>query len=626
MKTYLRMIRMVRPYLTQLIIAIVFMVLFSLTSAFSITMLSPFLRALFTEGGSEVVVPALIDQGNAPSAAPTAAAEALNFFQQAEHFFKERLLASANATLLAGTKKDALLRICLWAFVILLVKNLTDYVQQVLMAYVGQSIIRDLRDKIFLKYTSLPLAFFHRHRAGELISRATNDVQIAHNTVNVSFTNLVRDPIMILIYLAAACLLSWKLTLLAMLMIPPSLVVIIQIGRLLRKFSHRQQEQTADMTSVLQETVYGIRVIKAFAMERFENSRFLQQSRRLYREIFRIQRTQRISSPLTEQIMSVVAIFMLWYGGNQVFGEELAPDQFLIFLFFIFSLVHPVKELGHVNTNIQLGMAAADRIFTILDTEPEVPDTEAGHVVETVEGRLEFQGVHFHYVEGEPVLAGVDLVVEPGEIVALVGSSGGGKSTLVDLIPRFYDPVSGRILLDGQDLRDLNLASLRQNMGIVTQEVILFNDSVRNNIAYGLGDIPQEKIEEAARAANAHDFIARMPDGYDTEIGDRGVKLSGGQRQRISIARAILKNPAILLLDEATSALDTESELVVQEAIDRLVASRTTLVIAHRLSTIQNADHIYVLDQGRFVQTGTHRELLEAGGIYKGLYELQFRE
>jgi subfamily B ATP-binding cassette protein MsbA len=524
------------------------------------------------------------------------------------------------------TKSRTIWRICVVFFFIYLVKNVAGYLAAVLMTYVGQRIIKSLRDSLFLKLTRLPLSFFHRYRAGELISRVTNDVQIANKCVNVSFTNLVRDPILILAFLIVAVIISWRLTLLAGAVLPVTLLVVLQIGKKLRKYSHRQQEKLANLTSILQETVYGIRVVKAFAMEAFAGRKFLRESERLFRDIFKIARMQQLSSPLTEQLSTVAGLFILWYGGNRVLtGEELEPGMFILFFVCIFSLIHPIKELSQVNNAIQEGMAAADRIFLVLDAEPEVgPETGLAEAA-GIRGTVEFQGVSFAYLPGAPVLRDIDLRVEPGEVVALVGSSGAGKSTLVDLIPRFYEPQAGRILIDGRDIRGMRLQSLRRAMGIVTQEVILFNDSVRANIAYGLEGVPAEAIEAAARAANAHDFILQLPEGYDTFIGDRGVKLSGGERQRISIARAVLKNPPILIFDEATSALDTESEQLVQEAIDRLVRDRTTFVIAHRLSTIQNADRIYVLQDGRLVQTGSHRELLAAGGLYRDLYELQFR-
>ncbi len=495
------------------------------------------------------------------------------------------------------------------------------------MVYVGENIIRDLRNALYLKFTTLPLSFYHKNKAGELISRATNDVLMAQKCVGVSFTTLLRDPIQIIMFLTVALIISWKLTLLALVMLPASLVVIIRIGKGLRKISHRQQEEMAALTIKLQETVYGIRVVKAFAMEDYENKSFLARSQELFKQIFRFNRYMKMSSPLTEIMSSAVGLFILWYGGSKVFtGGLMAPDLFLVFFAMIFSLVKPIKNLGQVNNEIQAGVAAADRIFEVLDTPSELATGGGERTLDNVRGRVEFADVSFEYIPGEPVLRGISLKVEPGEIVALVGSSGGGKSTLIDMIPGFYHPDFGEVRIDDQNIQDLELGSLRRSMGIVTQEVILFHDTIFSNIAYGLQDITEEAVRQAAQAANADEFIMKLPQGYQTIIGDRGLKLSGGQRQRLSIARAILRNPPILLLDEATSALDTESELLVQEAIDRLVEHRTTIVIAHRLSTIQNVDRIYLLEAGRVVQVGTHEELLATGGRYQQLYEMQFRQ
>ncbi len=667
MQNYLRMLRYIRPYLPQVVLSVIFTVVFTLLSGVGIWMISPFLHTLFA--GEEMgLMSGMAEQNSmaslttAPAAGVSAArvsgretaetgvsgpeaaggdldtaspardtddhdrADGIRASLTGLERFRDDIKTKINGLLIRGTRMESLWRIVVVFFFIYLAKNVTGYIGAVLMTYVGQKVIKDMRDQLFRKFTQLPLSFFHRHRAGELISRATNDVQIANRCVNVSFTNLVRDPIFILIYFAVALILSWRLTLLAMLVLPVTLLIVVQIGKKLRKYSHRRQEKMANLTSVLQETIYGIRVIKAFAMEQFENRKFLCESERLFRDAFKIYRMERLSSPLTEQLSVLVGLFILWYGGRQVFTEQaLPPDLFILFLVAIFSLVHPIKELSQVNNAIQEGMAAAERIFAVLDAEAEIPALEVGEELARVRGEVVFQDVSFGYMPGEPVLQNINLEVSPGEIVALVGSSGAGKSTLVDLIPRFYDPQEGRILIDGRDIRDLKIRSLRQTMGIVTQEVILFNDSVRRNIAYGLDGVSMAEVEAAARAANAHEFISHLPTGYDTPIGDRGVKLSGGERQRLSIARAILKNPPILIFDEATSALDTESEQLVQEAIDRLVRDRTTLVIAHRLSTIQNVDRIYVLQGGRIVQTGSHAELLEAGGLYRDLYELQFR-
>jgi len=639
MKIYLRMLRMIKPYTIQLILAVVFMLVFSFMSIFSITMISPFLEALFLKSSDKAAVeitaeptesPLVIhDEAGAPGetdAERRARYESLKDSFSGLDSLKFKFKDWASENMLQGTKQEALLRICITFFLLALAKNLSCYIQEVLMVYVGQAVIRDLRNELYLKMTSMPMSFFHKHKAGELISRATNDVMVAQQCIGLSFTKLIKDPIFIIMYLGVALILSWKLTLMALVLMPVSLTVIIRIGKKLRHLSYRQQEQMAHLTSTLQETVYGIRVIKAFAMEKFENNKFVAQSQDLFKQVFRINYTMKASSPLTEQISMIVALFLLWFGGSKVFtGGIMAPDLFIVFLFMIFSMVRPIKSLGAANNEIQAGMAAADRIFQVIDAEPEVADREAGVKLTGAVGRVEFENVDFAYLKGEPVLRDISMKVEPGEVVALVGSSGSGKSTLVDLIPGFYNPDSGRVLIDGHDVRDLNLSTLRSNMGIVTQEVILFHDTVLNNIAYGMKDVALEEVKAAAKAANADEFIEKLPAGYGTIIGDRGLKLSGGQRQRISIARAILKNPPILLLDEATSALDTEAEHLVQEAIDHLVRDRTTIVIAHRLSTIQNVDRIYLLEEGRVVQVGTHDELLARGGRYKELYMMQFQ-
>lgn len=632
MKTYLRMLRMVRPYTAPLVLAVVAMLVFSAASVFSTAMLSPFLETLFLKGDeAAATAPVLSVPADGTPQLETDAARSARYeaLREQAGWVDELKLAFkswAADTLLKGTKQEALLRICLTFFFFTLLKNLACYAQETLMAYVGHAVIRDLRNRLYLKYTSLPLGFYHRHKAGELISRATNDVLVAQQCVGASFMKLVKEPIYIVMFLAVALIISWQMTLLAFALLPASLAVILAISRTLRRLSHRQQEQLADLTATLQETVYGIRVIKAFAMERFEGAKFAAQAQSLFRQVFRIDYTMKASSPLTEQLSMAVGLFLLWWGGSRVFtGGLMTPDMFIVFLFVIFSMVRPLKSVGQVGAELQAGLAAAERIFAILDEPSETDALRGTRDLGRARGEVELQDVHFAYLPGEPVLQGVSLKVGAGEVVALVGSSGAGKSTLIDMIPGFYLADSGRVLVDGLDVRELDPQSLRRNMGIVTQEVILFHDTVLRNIAYGLDDIPLEKVREAARAANADEFILKLPHGYDTVIGDRGVTLSGGQRQRLSIARAILKDPAILLLDEATSALDTESERLVQEAIDRLVRDRTTIVIAHRLSTVRGAHRIHLLEQGRVVQTGTHDELLAAGGRYKELYDLQFK-
>lgn len=640
MQTYLRMLGLVRPYLMHVLLAIGFMVLFSFFNLFTMAMISPFLKALFfmdnpavtasapaqESPGDAVIIDATTgEEMTGEQAGPAESAEVPAVPSSLFDRWKRTTVDWLGERLLQGTRQEALLRIVIVAFFMFLGKNLTGYAQEVLMVYVSQRVIRDMRQSLFEKMTSLPLAFFHRMKAGELISRATNDVMIAEKCISVVFGKALRDPLMVLLYLATALILSWKLTLLAMVLLPASLVVIVYIGKKVRKYSWRQQEEMANLTSVLQEAVYGIRVIKAFANEDYENRRFERENRNLFRQVFKINWVMKTSSPLTEQFSAIVGLLLLWYGGSKIFaGTTMEPDLFILFIVVVFSMVRPLKSMGQLNNAVQEGVAAAERVFMVFDTPSEDSFWRPGLCLDRISGKVEFRDVSFRYVPGEPVLSHIDLVVEPGEVVALVGSSGAGKSTLVDLIPGFQFSQEGQVLIDGHDVRDLDLRSVRQQLGVVTQEVILFNDTVRANISYGKQNASMDEIVAAARAAHADDFIRELPQGYDTTIGDRGINLSGGQRQRLSIARAILRNPPLLLLDEATSALDSEAEMQVQAAIDTLVQNRTTFVIAHRLSTIVKADRIYVMDEGRIVQEGRHEELLSQGGRYRELYDLQF--
>jgi ATP-binding cassette, subfamily B, bacterial MsbA len=405
--------------------------------------------------------------------------------------------------------------------------------------------------------------------------------------------------------------------------------IITWIGLKLRRHSAIIQAKMGDITSILQETISGVKIVKAFGMEPYENVKFKRETNNFFRMMLRIARVRNATSPLTEFLSVIVGVVIIYYGGVLVLVDQtLSAAQFLGFLFAIFQLMPPIKELSGVNNRIQESSAAADRVFEIIDTQPEIEDRPGAMVKKVFNESVEFDNVSFRYEDAsEPVLSEISFRVSKGEVLALVGPSGGGKSTLVDLIPRFFDPTEGRILIDDTDIRDINIASLRNLMGIVTQETFLFNETIASNIAYGLKDFPLENVIEAAKTANAHNFIMNMPDGYNTIIGERGVKLSGGQRQRLSIARALLKNPEIMIFDEATSALDNESEILVQEAIERLMENRTTIVIAHRLSTIRNATRILVLENGKIVQAGRHEELLsDRSGLYLKFYEMQFRD
>jgi subfamily B ATP-binding cassette protein MsbA len=415
----------------------------------------------------------------------------------------------------------------------------------------------------------------------------------------------------------------------SLVVLPFSLIIISYIGIVLRKISGLLQQKMADITNNLHETITGVKIVKAFGMEKYENKKFFDETNKYFKLSLKITRIRNIASPATEFLSVIVGVVIIYFGAQLVLVDKsISASQFFGFLLAIFQLMPPVKELSSVNNRIQESSAAADRIFEILDTEPRIKNIENPIVVEDFKDSVEFQNVTFMYDDSEePVLDGINIKVKKGNVIALVGSSGAGKTTMVDLLPRFYDPIDGKILLDGIDIKKIRIEDLRRLMGIVTQETVLFNESARSNIAYGLSECPEEKIIEAAKAANAHNFIMELPHKYDTIIGEKGTKLSGGQRQRISIARAILKNPPIMILDEATSALDNESEVLVQEAIERLLHDRTVFVIAHRLSTIRNADRIIVLDRGKIVQDGKHDQLLEdQNGIYKKLYELQFRD
>jgi subfamily B ATP-binding cassette protein MsbA len=407
------------------------------------------------------------------------------------------------------------------------------------------------------------------------------------------------------------------------------MLVIVWLGRKIRKQGTIVQRKIADITSVLQETISGVKVVKAFGMEEYENKKFLKETGSFLKEIVRIVKIRNATSPLTEMISILVGAVIIYYGGILVLQQStITASLFMGFLLAILQMMKPIKELSTVNAKIQEASAAADRIFEIIDTEPDIKDASNAKQLETFNQSIKFADVGFKYEDSDDwVLDKINFEVKKGDIIALVGPSGGGKSTLVDLIPRFYDPVRGSIHIDGKDIHNYTIDSLRSKMGIVTQETFLFNTSIKQNIAYGLDNYPAEEIIEAAKAANAHEFIIQTPNGYDTIIGERGVKLSGGQRQRLTIARAILKNPDIMIFDEATSALDNESEILVQEAIERMMKNRTTFVIAHRLSTIRNATLIFVIEDGRIIQSGTHQQLMQIEeGLYKKLYEMQFRD
>ncbi|MGD9762987.1 MAG: lipid A export permease/ATP-binding protein MsbA [Candidatus Binatia bacterium] len=489
--------------------------------------------------------------------------------------------------------------------------------------YVSNRIIHDLRNALNGHIQELSLGFFHRQSTGALLSRMTSDVQLVGTALTGSAASLLKDGVSLVVLMAVAFYQDWLLALIGFVVFPASVLPVVRLSKRMRAHSRRLQGTLGLLSALLQETVQGSRVVKAFNMQEYEKARFAAESRRLLGTAMRVVRIRAATTPMMEILAAFGIAGVVWYGGYSVIVGGRTQGSFLAFLTALFLLYDPFKGIGRTNSTLQQGLAAAARVFEVLDTRPEVADRAGARELAPMREGIAFESVSFRY-DAEPVLRDIDLALRRGEIVALVGPSGGGKSTLADLLLRFYDVQGGAIRIDGVDIRDVTQTSLRAQIALVTQHTFLFNDTVKNNIAYGSIEQPMEAIVAAARAAYAHDFITELPQGYDTPIGELGLRLSGGQRQRIAIARALLKNAPILVLDEATSALDNESERLVQQALDTLMRGRTTLVIAHRLSTVRNADRIIVLVRGEIAEQGTHDELLARNGDYRRLHDLQF--
>lgn len=611
MRAYLRLVRQLAPYRAVFALAILFRVLNSVATTLSLTLVQPFTKLLFAAASGDAAVPAGSGVGGpfatrGPFVAP---------------------LAALNHWMFSGSRFDGFGRLCLAILTLFLLKNLTDYMAVFLSVRVEQSAMRDLRCRLFAHLQTLSLGFFHQRRAGALISRLTSDVDALRESLSAGIGDMLKDGLTLLGCFAVAISASWRLTLFSMLVVPPAGMVLTWAGSMMRRRSGRAQERMAEITTVLQESIAGARVVKAFGMERWEEARFDRANTGHLNAFVRLRRVSTALKPLTEFATILVAVAIAWLGAREIFEHRgMPPERFFQFVTALLAMISPIKGLSEVNSKVAVGLGAADRVFGLLDTPPSITDRPGARDLRPLADAIRYEQVDFAYEEGEPVLKDVSFEVRRGEVVALVGASGAGKSTALDLLARFHVPGGGRITFDGADIRDVSVTSLRAQLGIVTQETILFHDSVRANIAYGRPGATDEEIEAAARAAHAHDFIGRLPEGYATVIGDRGVRLSGGERQRLAIARALLRNPPVLLLDEATSSLDTESERLVQDALDRLMKERTVLVVAHRLSTVQHADRICVFDAGRIVQTGTHSELLAREGQYRRLHEMQFRD
>ena len=531
-----------------------------------------------------------------------------------------------NELILRDSPVESLKVLCLVLLGAFFIKNIFLYLKNISLTYIQFNLITGLRNRIYGHLHSMSLSYFDKARSGELTSIVINDVSNMRVAFGTSFHKLFVEPINIVVFVALLIIINVKLALVAAIIVPLTGATIIAIGKSIRRKSKRTAEKIARIMNIMTENLNSIRVVKAFAMESHETERFHKEQKRYYQLLLRRAKLRLISSPLTETIGAIIGVTLLWIGGRDVLvNAGMNSEDFIRFILILFSVLGPVRLLSNVSMELQKGVASADRVFDVLDTPSAIVSKSDAEQVTAFNERISFDQVSFHYEGSDTVLDDISFELKKGTILALVGPSGAGKSTIADLIPRFYDVNSGRITIDGKDICDIELNSLRRLMGIVSQETILFDDTIRSNITYGINSTDEDQLKAVARTANALDFILEQPQGFDTVIGEKGVRLSGGQRQRIAIARAVLKNPPILILDEATSALDTESELLVQSALETLIADRTVLVIAHRLSTIQKADMIIVMDEGRIVEQGNHENLVAKKGLYSKLYKNQFR-
>jgi len=596
MKNYLKLLRFLKGYEGEFGIAIIFIILSSVLEGVQFTFILPVVDRIFEN--KPIILPNKVP------------------------LFLTHLVDKLNTM-----SPSVLFWMVPMVFMILFtIKQVVNFFQDYLMNDIAQGVMRDVRVRLFERIQTLSLDYFSGKRTGELVSRITNDVGTIENAVSYAFTDIFKQPFQILIFLAISFTINTKGTMIVFFMVPLIGWPMALINKKLRKFVKSMQEKVADINSHLMETISGVRILKAFGTEKYEIERFRQQSYDFYKLRMKAFRSMNLMGPITEEVGAICGVVVLLILGKDVMGGHMSFAVFMLSMLATTQVIRPVKRLANVVTIIQQALVANLRIYEVLDTKPTVVEKPDALDLEILKDKIDIQNINFQYdVESGTVLHGINLSIKRGDLVAIVGPTGSGKSTLVNLIPRFYDVTEGSILFDGLDVKDVSFKSLRGQVGIVTQEAILFNDSVKNNIAYGTFDVTMDQIKQVAQMAFADKFIERMPKGYDTVIGDRGFRLSGGEKQRLTIARAILKNPPILILDEATSQLDSESEKYVQEALDKLMQGRTVIAIAHRLSTIMKADKIIVLEQGKMVGMGKHDDLLFSCPLYRRLYETQFR-